>query len=135
MPPRRNVTDNPSTQRTATPIIPDPILDNPPTPHHREDTEPRDHDSVDETPNLAEAIALMTAELRNRDSKKSGIKAKAPDTFDGSDPKKLNNFILLCTLYFRSNRAYNDDSDKVTFALSYLRGAALEYSSLLGHYP
>ena len=89
--------------------------------------EPRDNDSENEPPSLAEAIALMTAELKNRDSKKSRIKPKDPDTFDGSDPKKLNNFILLCTLYFRSNPAYNDDSDKVTFALSYLRGTALEY--------
>src|SRR5271156_1248225 len=52
-------------------------------------------------PNLAEAITLMTAELKSRDSKKPSIKAKEPDTFDGSDPKKLNNFILLCSLYFR----------------------------------
>ena len=54
-------------------------------------------------------------------------KAKEPDTFDGSDPRKLSNFILLCNLYFRNNSAYSDDEAKVTFALSYLRGTALEY--------
>jgi Retrotransposon gag protein len=80
-----------------------------------------------EVPSLAEAITLMTNELKNREPKKSKIKAKEPDTFDGSDPKKLNNFILLCSLYFRSNPAYSDDEAKVTFALSYLRGTALEY--------
>ena len=82
------------------------------------------------TQTLAEAIMLMTAELRRRDEAPTAsrrIKAKEPDTFDGSDPKKLNNFILLCNLYFRGNTAYDDDTNKVTLALSYLRGTALEY--------
>ena len=76
--------------------------------------------------NLAHAINLLTEEMRNRDKPKRA-KAKEPDTFDGSDSRKLNNFILLCNLYFRNNTAYEDDSAKVTFALSYLRGTALEY--------
>ena len=84
------------------------------------------------TPSLAQAIMLMTAELRRRDSPPKPTpsitsKAKEPDTFDGSDPKKLNNFILLCNLYFRNNSAYSDDNAKVTFALTHLRGTALEY--------
>ena len=70
----------------------------------------------------------MTQELRRRETQSTKrAKAKEPDTFDGTDPRKLNNFILLCNLYFRSNPAYSDDSAKVTFALSYLRGMALEY--------
>jgi len=69
----------------------------------------------------------MTKELRRRENPTSKAKAKEPDTFDGSDPKKLNNFILLCNLTFRSNPAYSDDSNKANFALSYLRGTALEY--------
>ena len=81
------------------------------------------------TTTLTEAIRLMTQELRRRENpeRKPKTKAKEPDTFDGSDPKKLNNFILLCNLFFRSSSAYQDDSDKVNFALSYLRGTALEY--------
>ena len=81
------------------------------------------------TQTLAEAIMLMTAELRRRDGTQSNhkVKAKEPDTFDGSDPKKLNNFILLCNLYFCNNPAYEDDTNKVTLALSYLRGTALEF--------
>ena len=63
---------------------------------------------------------------REGSSTKRG-KSKEPDTFDGSDPKKLNNFILLCNLYFCQNLSYNKDATKVTFALSYLRGMALEY--------
>ena len=88
--------------------------------------------SVPEEPNLAEAILLMTQELKHRNTSAPAAKrakAKEPDTFDGSDPRKLNNFILLCNLYFRTNPAIYEDDDaaKVTFALSYLRGTALEY--------
>jgi hypothetical protein len=88
-------------------------------------------DPEDESiPNLAQAIVLMTQELRRREnasSSRSVGKVKEPDTFDGSDPRKLNNFILLCNLYFRNNPSYFDDEPKVTFALSFLRGTALEY--------
>jgi hypothetical protein len=77
------------------------------------------------TPNLAEAIILMTEALKRPNKAKA--KSKEPDTFDGSDPRKLNNFILLCNLYFRNNSSYSDDESKVTFALSYLRGTALDY--------
>ena len=80
------------------------------------------------TANLAVAIQQMTQELRRQETQSTKqAKAKEPDTFDSTDPRKLNNFILLCNLYFRSNPAYSDDSAKVTFALSYLRGMALEY--------
>jgi len=83
----------------------------------------------DLAPNLAEAIMLMTQELRRRDRPTpfNKTKSKEPDTFDGSDPRKLNSFILQCNLYFRNNSAYSHDSSKVTFALSYLRGVALEH--------
>ena len=79
------------------------------------------------TAGLTEAILLMTQELRRREKPSPKAKAKEPDTFDGTDPKKLNNFILQCNLYFRSSTAYSDDSNKVNCALSYLRGTALEY--------
>ena len=86
--------------------------------------------SVQVMASLAEAIMLMTEELRRRDPPSSSskrAKTKEPDTFDGSDPKKLNNFILLCNLYFRQNSAYSNDAAKINFALSHLRGIALEY--------
>jgi hypothetical protein len=94
---------------------------------------PHDHDTPDNsfiresTPDLAQAIMLMTHELRLRDSPEIPTPMmKKPDTFDGSEPHKLNNFILLCNLYFRRNSAFSDDEDKATFALSHLRGTALE---------
>ena len=72
-------------------------------------------------PNLAEAIMLMTEQLRHCDAPIQKAKAKEPDTFDSSEPQKLNNFILLCNLFFHSNPVYSNDSNKVTFTLSYLR--------------
>ena len=57
----------------------------------------------------------FTEELRHRDHSAPApklAKAKEPDTFDGSNPKKLNNFILLCNLYFRTNPSYKDDTPK-----------------------
>ena len=84
--------------------------------------------SVVPTPALTSAIELLTEELRRREGPSPRARAKEPDTFDGSDPKKLNNFILLCNLYFRSNpSSYSEDETRVNFALSYLRGTALEY--------
>ena len=82
------------------------------------------------TPNLAQAIMLMTNKIHWRDTplKLFNTQVKQPDTFDGSDPKKLNNFILLCNLYFQKNPAYSKDNSKVTFALTLLRGTALEFS-------
>ena len=83
----------------------------------------------DLTPNLAEAIVLMTTKLQQRGNINSApsLKVKEPDTFDGTDPRKLNNFILLCNLYFQNNPTCYNDATKVTFALSYLRGLALEF--------
>ena len=88
-----------------------------------------DNQTDSSAPNLAEAIMLMTNELRHRDAppKPVNTSVKQPDTFDGSDPKKLNNFILLCNLYFRNNPAYADNGAKVTFALTLLRGIALYF--------
>src|SRR5271169_2943761 len=85
--------------------------------------------SKQSSPNLAEALMLITHELRRREAtpRATSSKVKEPDTFDGSEPKKLSNFILLCKLYFRNNPAYTDDSSKVTFALTHLRGTALDY--------
>ena len=120
----------PPTRRTTTRNIPLDIAASVPLPRDADEPTLQSREpSEDPTPNLAEAITLMTRELTRRanDSSGSSAKAKKPDTFDGTDPRKLNNFILLCNLYFRNNSAYSDDTSKVTFALSYLRGIALEF--------
>ena len=56
----------------------------------------------EEALNIAVALMLITEELCRRDRSAPTpklAKAKEPDTFDSSDHKKLNNFILLCNLY------------------------------------
>ena len=126
MPPKKYPvasTSVPSVQCSETPEI---ILPSDPIPEHetRESEAPKElcQSSLEaETmATLTEAIKLMTKELCQCENPACKAKAKEPDTFDGSDPKKLNNFILLCNLYFCSSSAYSDDSAKVNFALSYL---------------
>ena len=139
MPPRRlrsNADDQDEDQPEMPIVPPDHPLEEPPEapfnppadPLDDLDIDPNHHSAMtsDEEPNLARALTLLTEQLRSRDKPKR-VKAKEPDTFDGSDSRKLNNFILLCNLYFRHNPSYEEDATKVTFALSYLRGTALEY--------
>src|SRR5277367_1600221 len=123
MAPRRNPT-LPAVPETPTHsfVVQEPRFEDDP-----QDVEEVSEPAQDSTATLAEAIALMTAELRHREPKKTNFKSNKPDTFDGSDPKKLNNFVLLCGLHFRCNpSSFDNDGAKVTFALSYLRGTALE---------
>ena len=72
----------------------------------------------------------MTEELKCHDDKSGKAKAKDLDTFNGSDPHKLNSFFLLCNLYFHNNPSYANDNAKVTFALTYLCGTALDFCKL-----
>ena len=83
------------------PVITIPVIADPDVPQQEVDPEEVSNPGTpfpdDPSPNLAQAILLMTNELRRREDQlpTHQAKAKEPDTFDGSDPKKLNNFILL----------------------------------------
>jgi hypothetical protein len=51
-----------------------------------------------------------------------------PDTFDGSDPQKLNAFVLQCSLYIALRGSdFLEEAAKVSFMLSYLKGALLNW--------
>jgi len=53
---------------------------------------------------------------------------RAPDTFDGSNPKDLRAFLLQCQITFNSYpQQYSTDATKVFFAISYLKKMALEW--------
>src|SRR6266436_8356301 len=53
---------------------------------------------------------------------------RAPDTFDGSNPKDLRAFLLQCQITFNSYpQQYSTDATKVFFAISYLKKTALEW--------
>ena len=75
-------------------------------------------------------LGLLLRLLQNasRPTPKPIAKLREPDPFDGSDSRKLRTFLALCQLNFRSNSvAFPDDSAKVNYALSYLKGTALEW--------
>jgi hypothetical protein len=51
-----------------------------------------------------------------------------PDTFDGSDPAKLNPFLTQCYLHFAERtQDFPTDDDKILFMISYLRGTAQQW--------
>ena len=57
----------------------------------------------------------------------SKVKLRDPNAFDGSDPRKLCTFLLQCKLNFRDRRYnFQDNSTKVSYVLSFLKGMALE---------
>ena len=55
------------------------------------------------------------------------ISVKEPDQFNGSDQQKLQGFLFQLKLNFRAKKkSFRSDSDKVTYALSFLKGTALK---------
>jgi len=79
--------------------------------------------------NLAIAVnRLSLSSRRTNDSSSSRAKVREPDTFDGTDPKKLRTFLVQCELCFQDwAKAFRLDRAKVTFAQSYLKGMTLEW--------
>jgi len=79
--------------------------------------------------NLAVAVNhLSRSSCRTNDSSSSRAKVCEPDTFDGTDPKKLRTFLVQCELYFQDRaKAFRLDRAKVTFTQSYLKGMTLEW--------
>ena len=89
---------------------------------------------------LADAIRDLTREALQQIWNTNGPKTKVwePDTFDGSDPKKLHPFIVQYEINFQANpKSFQKERAKVTFAQSYLKGVVLEYfePNLLGDLP
>jgi len=79
--------------------------------------------------NLAVAVnCLSHSSRRTNDSSSSCAKVREPDTFDGTDPKKLRTFLVQCELCFQDRaKAFRLDRAKVTFTQSYLKGMILEW--------
>ena len=56
------------------------------------------------------------------------MKVWDPEPFDGSDPKKLRGFLLECKLNFWAQpKAFRMENAKVNYAMSFLKGTALDY--------
>src|SRR6266481_1724588 len=71
---------------------------------------------------LASAIdQVVKSNLPNK------VKLQDPDLFDRSDTQKLHTFILQCKLNFRDHSdLFQDDTMKVNYMLSYLKGMPLD---------
>jgi len=81
-----------------------------------------DHNPVSNQ--LAKALWQILENL-NRGSalKLHQSKARIPDTFDGSDPHKLNHFLFQCRLFFHANPLqFSTNEEKINFAMTYLSG-------------
>jgi len=84
------------------------------------------------SPNTADldlhALLLALTNQANNPPKKKNRGIKEPDSFSGGNPDELRAFIFQCQIYFRACKGeFREDSEKIFFAISYLRGIALDY--------
>ena len=70
----------------------------------------------------------VSTSLNNPRTNNIRTKVKEPDTFDGSDPRKLKAFIVSLQLNFNDRpAAFAADANKVNYAISFLFGTALHW--------
>ena len=114
-------TTNPNTNLTA----------NRPTSSTRSWSKPRRSDNTNEQ--LAEVLGrlantLNTNQTPGPNTNSRGTKAHIPNTFSGTEPDKLNNFLFQYRLYFCANPAqFDTDIVKINFAMIYLTGVAQDW--------
>ena len=84
------------------------------------------HQSKNTNKQLAKVLGWLANILNSNqtpgpNTNSRGTKAHIPDTFSGTKPDKLNNFLFQCYLYFYANLAQFDmDITKINFAITYL---------------
>src|SRR6202040_1223551 len=86
-------------------------------------------DSDDENAgnNLATAISALARNVRTQGDG-SQAKVQEPDPFDGTDPTKLQTFLVQLQLSFSDRpQSFGQDNWKVNFAISYVKGLALAH--------
>src|SRR5882724_7427904 len=112
----------------------------PPTPANMSSQHKSAHvKTLDETPDEtlgttnpnheAEAFAKAIDKIvkANYGSSKFKPKLREPNPFDSSDSQKLRTFILQCKLNFQDHPdQFKDDTTKVNYILSHLKGSALD---------
>ncbi|KAG6325940.1 hypothetical protein ID866_13149 [Astraeus odoratus] len=77
---------------------------------------------------LTHAIDSLACASQKSSSSSSQTKVHKPNTFDGTDPKKLCTFLVQCKLNFQDcPSTFKKDCAKVVFMQSYLKGMALEW--------
>ncbi|KAI0349368.1 hypothetical protein OH77DRAFT_1525721 [Trametes cingulata] len=137
----RSSLNNPFVQCTPE-LLGDPGQGQPPpppvppgTPSHPPPFPPPQPPPVDPTTQLARAIQLLAQTLQRPAPTASPMGAprekdnvRDPNPFDGSDLNKLCAFFAQLELVFKARpRTFDSDERKVTYALSYLKGTALQW--------
>jgi hypothetical protein len=87
---------------------------------------------------LIDALTAIAENVRNPSETTQRTKVREPDAFDGSDSRKLRPFLIQCELNFRDRpRAFETPTARINYALSYLKGTALEWfePGILGELP
>ncbi|KAG6327749.1 hypothetical protein ID866_11340 [Astraeus odoratus] len=111
---------------------PDPGEPNDPDDDNSDNNDNASNPSIEDNPilMLTNAITLLSCATRCRpeDSGAACTKVHEPDTFDSMDPKKLHEFLIQCELNFHDRlQAFHLDAQKVSFALSFLKGITLAW--------
>ena len=96
-------------------------------------SKPCQSDNTNTNEQLAEVLGQLANTLNanqtprpNTNSRRT--KARIPDTFSGTEPDKLNNFLFQYRLYFHTNPAqFNTDIAKINFTMTYLTGVAQDW--------
>jgi Domain of unknown function (DUF4939)/Zinc knuckle len=94
-----------------------------------------DADNEDQVPEitLAQSLSLLAKNLgkfSDKGKSRNSVKPRHPDTFDGSNPNKLETFIFQCSLYISARASdFPDEESRVNFAMSFLTGSALDWFS------
>jgi len=71
---------------------------------------------------------LTLARRPDPQPKKRNKGVKEPDLFSGGSPDELRAFIFQCQIYFHACEGeFQEDTEKIFFAISYLRGMVLDY--------
>ena len=77
---------------------------------------------------LAQAMSKLVDFVTHDKQETPSAKVRDPDPFDGADPKKLRGFLLECKLNFQAwPKAFQTENAKVNYAMSFLKGMALDY--------
>jgi len=80
---------------------------------------------------IARSLELLLGKislLADKPVPRCAIAPRKPDTFDGLDPQKLDNFVFQCSMHFAVCSAdFPDDESRVSFMLSYLSSTPLDW--------
>ena len=122
--------ENPEPPRLDSPNPePDPEdpYDDPEDPDNNPQTPDEDPDQDPEA-NIINLTSAINRLADNSDDKDKAKTTRDPDPFDGSEPRKLRTFLLQLQLVFNDRqKTFQADHVRVNYALSYLKGPALEW--------